>query len=95
MVCISHSTGAEGDTVGRSAAGRLGYRLVDDEVIEQAGEWAELAPDFVADAERRKPLMDRVLGHLVESSAAPAVPARREGRMLPGDAELRTLSSRF
>jgi hypothetical protein len=72
-------------------ADRLGYRFVDDEVIEQAGEWAELAPAFVADVERRKPLMDRVLGRLVDPTAAPAVPIRPAGRILPGDPELRTL----
>jgi cytidylate kinase len=60
-------------------------------VIEQAGEWAELAPAFVADVERRRPLMDRVLGHLVEPTSGPVVPAQREGRMLPGDPELRAL----
>ena len=60
-------------------------------MIEQAGEWAELAPAFVADVERRKPLMDRVLGRLADPTAAPVVPARPAGRVLPGDPELRTL----
>ncbi len=69
----------------------LGYRFVDDEVIEQAGEWAELAPAFVADVERRKPLMDRVLGRLVDPTAVPVVPSISAGRVLPGDQELRTL----
>jgi Cytidylate kinase-like family len=79
-------------------AARLGYRFVDDEVIEQAGEWVELAPEFVADVERRRSLMDRVLGHIVDPAAAPRVPTRPEGRallgegrVLPGDPELRTL----
>lgn len=72
-------------------AGRLAYRFVDDEVIEQAGEWAEIAPAFVGDVERRKPLMDRVLGRLVDPTAAPVVPTRLEGRVLPGDPELRML----
>jgi cytidylate kinase len=60
-------------------------------VIEQAGEWAELAPAYISDAERRKPLMDRVLGRLVEPTGAPVVPAKPEGRTLPGDPELRRL----
>jgi hypothetical protein len=90
-VCISHSTGAEGAAVGLSVAARLGYRFVDDEVIEQAGEWVELAPRYVADVERRKGLMDRLLGQVAESNAAPVVPTPRESRMLPGDAELRAL----
>ncbi len=75
----------------RSVASQLGYRFVDDEVIEQAGEWVELAPAFVADVERRKSLIARVLGNLVESSSTPVVPTPREGRALPSDAELRAL----
>jgi hypothetical protein len=65
--------------------------LVDDEVIEQAGEWVELAPAFVGDVERRRGLMDRVLGHLVETTDTPVVRAERDGRTLPGDTELRAL----
>ncbi len=89
-VCISHSTGAGGEAVGRSVAERLGYRFVDDEVIEQAGEWAELAPGFVANVERRKSLMDRVLGH-VEESGSPSLAPAPGGRALPADADLRAL----
>jgi len=89
-VCISHSTGAGGDAVARSVAERLGYRFVDDEVIEQASEWAELAPGFIASVERRKSLMDRVLGHVDESSALSLTPSAG-GRGLPADADLRTL----
>ena len=89
-VCISHSTGAGGDAVARSVAERLGYRFVDDEVIEQASEWAELAPAFIASVERRKSLMDRVLGHVDESSALSLTPSAG-GRGLPADADLRTL----
>jgi hypothetical protein len=60
-------------------------------VIEQAGEWVELAPGYVADVERRKGLMDRVLGQVAESNVAPVVPTPRDGRTLPGDGELRAL----
>jgi Cytidylate kinase-like family len=72
-------------------AERLGFRYVDDEVIEQAGEWADLAPGYVGDVERRRPLFDRMLGRVVSPTAAPVVPTEREGRILPGDAELRAL----
>jgi hypothetical protein len=60
-------------------------------VIEQAGEWVELDPAFVGDVERRKSMVDRMLGHLVSPGSAPVVPAKPEGRVLPGDAELRRL----
>jgi hypothetical protein len=72
-------------------AEQLGYRYVDDEVIEQAAEWADLAPAFVGDVERRRPLLDRMLGRVVSPTAAPVVPTPRDGRILPGDDELRGL----
>jgi hypothetical protein len=72
-------------------AERLGFRYVDDEVIEQAGEWVDLAPGFVGDVERRRPLIDRMLGRVVSPTAAPVVPTERDGRILPGDDELREL----
>jgi hypothetical protein len=68
-------------------ADRLGFRYVDDEVLEQAGEWADLSPEFVATAERRKPLMDRVLG--VGHPSLGVLPAGHEGRALPADETLR------
>jgi hypothetical protein len=60
-------------------------------VIEQAGEWADLAPGFVSDVEYRRPLIDRMLGRVVAPTAAPVVPTERDGRILPGDDELRAL----
>ena len=60
-------------------------------MIEQAAEWAELAPAFVADAERRKPLIDRTLGRLVEQPSSTRLPTGQGGRSLPTDADLREL----
>ena len=60
-------------------------------MIEQAGEWIDLAPGFIGDVERRRPLIDRMLGRVVSPTAAPVVPAERDGRILPGDDELRAL----
>jgi cytidylate kinase len=91
VVCISRSTGAEGEAVGQSVAQRLGFRYVDDEVIEQAAEWAELAPAFVADVEYRKPFLARVLGTIFEESSAPRLSSAEPGRSLPSDADLRAL----
>jgi cytidylate kinase len=72
-------------------AERLAYRYVDDEVIEQAGEWADLAPAFVAEAERRKPLMDRMFGRLAERPPTPGLVATQAGRSLPSDSDLQVL----
>jgi Cytidylate kinase-like family len=91
VVCISRATGAEGETVGRGVAERLGFRYVDNEVIEQAAEWAELAPGFVADVERRKPFLARILGTIVEETSAPRLSSGVPARSLPSDSDLRSL----
>lgn len=90
-VCFSRSTGAEGEAVGRAVAHRLGFRYVDNEVIEQAAEWAELSPEFVADVERRKPLLARILGPIFGETSAPRLPTGEPARSLPTDADLRRL----
>lgn len=90
-VCISHATGADGAAVGRAVAERLGFRYVDEEVIAEAAEWAELDPALVADAERRKPLVARLLGHMTEGGQAQRLPSGQWARTLPTDADLRAL----
>ena len=90
-VCISHATGADGAAVGRAVAERLGFRYIDDEVIAEAGEWAELDPALVADAERRKPLVARLLGHMTEGGSAQRLSSGEWARTAPTDADLRVL----
>jgi cytidylate kinase len=90
-ICISHATGAGGATVGRAVAERLGFRYVDDEVISEAADWAELDPAFVADAERRKPFIARLLGSVTEKGGAPRLSSADPARALPTDADLRRL----
>src|SRR6185437_13790207 len=83
------ATGAHGTLVGRTVAERLGFDYVDNEVIAEAAEWGELDPAFVADAERRKPFVARLLGGIVEQSSAPRLPTGEAARALPSDADLR------
>ncbi len=91
-VCISHSTGAGGEAVGRTVADRLGFRYVDNELIEKAAEWADIAPALVADAERRKPLAARMFGVVAEQTSASRLPTGAEAvRNPPADADLRVL----
>jgi cytidylate kinase len=90
-ICISHATGAEGAIVGREVAERLGFRYVDDEVISEAAAWAGLDPAFVADAERRKSFVGRLLGGISEQASAPRLPTGDAARALPSDADLRQL----
>jgi uncharacterized protein len=70
VVCISHATGARGDDVGRLVAERLGFLYVDDEIVASAAARGGISPAEVADAERRKPLVSRILEALAEGSEA-------------------------
>ena len=90
-VCISHATGANGGAVGRAVAERLGFQYVDDEVIAEAAEWAEIDPALVADAERRKPLVARLLGHMAEGGVSQQLASGQWARTAPTDADLRVL----
>jgi cytidylate kinase len=95
LICVSHCDGAGGDEVARLVADQLGLRYVDEEIISAAAQRAGAAPELVADAEQRQPLLRRVLDELSASGAAamvatggfpPPVPA---GRPPPRGDELR------
>jgi len=61
VVCISRTTAAGGEDVGRSVAERLGFRYVDEQIIEWAARQARVEPALVAKAEHRQPLLRRLL----------------------------------
>ena len=84
VVTISHASGAGGDHIGRSIAKGLGFRYVDEEIIQLAAERHGLDAELVADAERRKGLLDRILGDM----AAPPMMIEPTGgmTMLPPEA---------
>lgn len=95
IVTISHATGAVGQSIGRSVAERLGFRYVDEEIIEIAAKKHGLDTGLVADAERRKNLFSRLLDDL---AAAPMLdPSGTAGflmtdtTMIPRREELRAL----
>jgi hypothetical protein len=98
IICVSHLTGAEGEAVARGAAERLGFRYLDEEIIETAAEWVDLHPSVVSEVERRKSLMTRI----TESMRGQPLPSRpdasahrRSGhaavREMPTDEDLRAL----
>jgi cytidylate kinase len=72
VVAISHSAGAGGRDVGTIVAERLGFRYVDEGIIALAAEKAGSSPAIVADAERRRSLVDRILGALEFAGPADA-----------------------
>jgi hypothetical protein len=90
-ICISHATGARGVEVGRVVAERLGFRYADEEVIAEAAEWADVSPELVADAERRRSLAGRLLGQVADQSTPLRLTAGDPVRWLPTEADLREL----
>ena len=69
VVCISHATGAGGEEVGRLVAEQLGFLYVDDDIVARAAARGEISPAEVADEERRKSLVSRLLEALAEGSS--------------------------
>lgn len=64
IVCISRTDVAHGEEVGKLVAARLGFRYVDEQVIEHAARLAQVDPARVAAVEQREPLLRRVIDKL-------------------------------
>jgi Cytidylate kinase-like family len=74
VVAISRAAGAEGERIGALVAERLGFRYVDEEIIGRAAEKQGVDPAAIADAERRKGVIQRVLEGLGQSGPGGATP---------------------
>jgi cytidylate kinase len=61
VVCISHASGSGGNEVGRLVAERLGFRYVDEELVAHAAAKGGVEAADIADEERRKSWLARVL----------------------------------
>ena len=61
VICVSHATGAGGTELGRVVADKLGFRLVDEEIVTRAAENQNVTVDDLANVERRKSLLNRIL----------------------------------
>lgn len=95
LVCISASDGAGAEEIAPVVARRLGLMLVDGQIVAHAAEKAGVQVDVVADAEKRRSLVMRVLEHLPASAAGasaftPYVPLEHP-ETGPGGDELRGL----
>jgi cytidylate kinase len=66
VVTLSHATGAGGEAIGRSVAKDLGFRYLDEEIIQLAAQKEGLDAAVVADAERRTSFLTRLLAGLGE-----------------------------
>ncbi|MBD0328788.1 MAG: cytidylate kinase-like family protein [Thermoleophilia bacterium] len=74
VITISQTTGAASDDVARVAAARLGFRHVDEEIIEAVAERQGLDPAVVADVERRRSFLEAFWESL-DSGDAPEIAA--------------------
>ena len=73
VICISHATGSGGEEVGRLVAERLGFVHVDEEIVARAAARGGISPGDVADEERRKSLVSRILGSVSDGGSHAAV----------------------
>jgi len=64
VICISRTTAAGGENIGDAVAQRLGFRYVDEQIIERAAQLAQVDPTLVEAAEHRRPLLQRLLDKL-------------------------------
>lgn len=64
VVAISPTDGSAGDALGPIVAHELGFRLINEQVVARVAWKAGVDPEVVADVERRKSLLARVLGSL-------------------------------
>jgi hypothetical protein len=70
VVAISHTNGAGGERIGRIAAEQLGFRYVDEEIVSMAVEKEGFEPHLLADSEKRKSLLARLVEGLGRVSVA-------------------------
>jgi cytidylate kinase len=61
VVCVSGPDGAGMREVAQGVAERLGFQLVDEEIVMHAAAEAGVEPQVVSDVERRQSFMDRML----------------------------------
>lgn len=69
VVTIAFTDGARVEEIGRRVATELGFRYVDDQIVERAAEMAGVTPAEVAAVEHSQPLIARVLAALAMSAA--------------------------
>jgi cytidylate kinase len=68
VVAISPTDGSGGEQLGPVVARELGFQLVDEQVVAQAAQEAGVTAEVVADVERRKSVMARLLEGLAEGA---------------------------
>ena len=69
VVCLSHATGAGGETIGRDVAEALGCRYLDEEILLAAADKEGLEPEALESIERRRTGLERLQVDVVTGGA--------------------------
>jgi cytidylate kinase len=70
VITIAYTDGARAEAIGRRVAAELGFRYVDDQIVERAAELAGATPVDVAAVEHSQPVITRILAALAMSAAS-------------------------
>lgn len=88
IIAIARTLSAGGESVGRSVAGELGMRYVDNEIIDQAAALVGVTDKDIAqveaEVETRKSLIERILEAFAPASGAAEVATAGPVSTLPG-----------
>jgi cytidylate kinase len=71
VISITRQVGTAGEDVAREVADRLGFRLVDYQVIQAAAQEAGVSPETVSEAEHTPSLITRILEALARTPSMP------------------------
>jgi cytidylate kinase len=77
VISISFSDGSGGEEVAVAVAAALAYPVISEEILSKAAAEAGVSIDTIADVERRKTFMSKLVGRLVPNSAAASDPTFR------------------
>jgi len=72
VVAISPTDGSGGELLGSVVARELGFQLVNEQIVEQVARQTGVNADVIADVERRKSVVGRVMDRLAEVGPAAA-----------------------
>ena len=64
VIGISRSLASGGEEIASLVAGKIGFRLVDDEIVSRAAEKAGVTPQSIEKAERSPSLIEKILQYM-------------------------------
>jgi cytidylate kinase len=69
VICVSRSLAAGGEDIARAVSQKLGFRYVDEEIIDRAAEKERVDVSVIENAEQRQSFLDRLLESLAVAPA--------------------------